>query len=108
MPKTTPSKTTPSSTADTETDSDKVDLVSIVFDEITFTVPRDADEWSTTSELARVKAVSTGGLSDWLHFIEELLGPAQWNVLLLAAPKRADLYRFIKTISETVSQECRI
>lgn len=82
-------------------------LVVFEFRDTTFTIPRDADEWTTLTELARIKAVSSGDINDWITFLQELLG-AQWRLVLSVAPKRTDLYEFIGLISDTVRTECQV
>lgn len=104
MPKEAPKTTKP----DVETTPDASDIVELDFEGIKFSIPRDADNWPAAAELARLKAGVSGATIEWFAFVEELVGSAQWAVLLNAAPKRSDLYRLVGLISKTVSEECRI
>jgi hypothetical protein len=108
MPKDASKTTSKATTTDAEIDSPEDDLVTIDFEGVTFSIPRDADNWSSTAELARLRAIQSGSLVDWLSFMETLVGPARWTVLLQAAPTRADLYRLMSVISTAVKDECQI
>ena len=101
-------KTTDAESDSTEDSGEDSGLVEFEFRGATFTVPRDADEWSTPTELARIKAISSGDINDWITFLQELLGGAQWRLVLSVAPKRTDLYEFIGLISDTVRTECQV
>lgn len=86
---------------------DQLDDVEIIYGDLKVTVPRDGDDWPTKAELARLKAASTNDLSDWLAFIEQLLGSRQWEHVITRL-NRGDFYSFVKTFNETVIEECSV
>lgn len=104
MPKNKPSE---SVELDEKTEPEPTDLVKVPFHGIEFTIPRAADDWPTPAYLARLEAISTGRLNDWMKFIELLLGEHQWRRLTSsAAPRAGDFKQFISVLGDVVQKEC--
>lgn len=81
--------------------------VTFTYNDITVKIPADADDWPTRAELARVKALNGGTLSDWLAFYEELLGPAQWAEVVDNL-KRGEFFEFTRQFSLQIQKECAV
>lgn len=83
--------------------------VLVEFNGYTFTIPKQADDWPTRAELARIRAVAVQSIDAWLDFLELLLGEQQWRIACdHAAPKRRDLFELVNRITDAVSEECVI
>lgn len=81
--------------------------VSIVFKGTTFTFPKDADDWDATAELARIRAIKTKQLDDWVEFVRQVVGAAKFDAFAKGV-KRRDLYEFTRLFNTTVNEECTV
>lgn len=81
-------------------------VVRIPFQDLTFTVPREQDDWPTPVTLALYKAIATNLSNDWVEFARLALGDTQWAMLLAGAPKTGDFKEFIDLFAKTIEKEC--
>ena len=102
----------PSKTKAKPATSEDVDLpvppefVQIPFKEHVFTVPKDRDLWSMSSELALYETRATNLSHYWVQWVELGLGPQQWEQLQEQLDTRGDLVAFTQLFVKIVFSEC--
>lgn len=73
--------------------------VELEFRGVTFTFPRDRDEWPT-------KAIQAFSKRKYADGVEQVLGSMQWDMLNDIAPKYKDFFAFIEVFGELQDKEC--
>ncbi|MBU8819542.1 hypothetical protein KL864_27020 [Mycolicibacterium goodii] len=116
MPKPKPKSATPAepptpapdtaAAADNPADAPPAD-VTVPFKDHDYTFPRDVDEWPTPAYLAFLAARRANRLGEWLTFVETLLGPAQWQ-LLVSSTQTGEFREFLDLIAEAIREKCEL
>lgn len=75
------------------------ELVEFEFRGVTFRIPKDRDEWPTTSIIALSKGQFAEG-------VQEALGPAQWKALSAILPKYGDFMRLFIPVFAEAQKDC--
>lgn len=86
-------------TEDVVEDAEPSTDVEVEFRGVTFTFPRDRDEWPT-------KAIQAFSRRKYADGVEQVLGSQQWDMLNDIAPKYKEFFEFINVFGDVQDKEC--